>query len=260
MDNLEKDLFNLPKAKLSHKADFKIKFKIYRFLFLSRLAKLKQSLFHPHSLLARISYVSLLILVVLGSTAVYAASNDHITTGDTFYPLKKTIENVEQQLSLTKKSQVDTLNKLSERRLKEAVNLVQDDLKNKADQDSEVISNNIQDTINAAVDNVDSAVKTSQKIENKDKAKEVKEKIKKQNEEMIKYLEHIEDINKDEDQKVSAKVDEAKEKIRQLSEELEKEDRHEIRDNDKKRSERSKQKNEEKRSERTDKDNEDDRD
>ncbi len=259
MDNLEKDLFNLPKAKLSRQADFKIKFKIYRFLFLSRLQKSKQALFHPHSLLARISYVSLLILVVLGSTAVYAASNDHITTGDTFYPLKKTIENVEQQLSFTKKSQVDTLNKLSERRLKEAINLAQDNIENKVNQDSAVISNNIQETINAAVDNVDSAVKTSKKIENKDKAKEAKQKIKQQNEEMIKYLEHIEEITKDEDQKVSAKVDEAKEKIRQYNEELEREVKQEMRDNGKKRNERSKQKVEERRSGRSD-NNEGDRD
>jgi hypothetical protein len=224
MENLEQQLSQLPKAKLSKKADFKIKFKIYTFILSKNLQKLLQAFLHPHSLVAKVSLMALAIFVLLGGTAVYAVNNNNITPGSALYPLKKSVENVEQQLSLTKKSKVDTLNKLSERRVKEAMNLVEGHLDNTSSTENAIVSNNIKDTINEVVDNVDSAIQASQKIDNKQTAQKVKATIKKQNDEMIKYLDDIENITKDANKEVSEKVSEAKNKIREYNTELQKEE------------------------------------
>src|SRR3989339_559240 len=98
MENLEKNLSNLPKPKLSWQADFKIRFKIYSFIFVKNLKKPFALLLIKNTLVARVALTALVVIIVLGSTAVYAASNDQLTLGDTFYPLKKVIENVEKQL------------------------------------------------------------------------------------------------------------------------------------------------------------------
>lgn len=214
MDNLEHQLSNLPKSKLSKTADFKIKFKIYRSLYLAKTRGFVQKLFHPHSLLAKVSYASLAVLVFLGSTAVYAVNNDHITPGNTLYPLKKTIESIEQQLAVTKPAQVDTLNKLSERRLKEAINLAQEDsdLSDQAKQAEASV--NIQQSLDEALDNLDEAMTTTQKINDNKSAQKVKENMKKQNEDMIKYLDDLEDIAEQKnDQIISDKVEQARQTI-----------------------------------------------
>ncbi|MFA6253036.1 MAG: DUF5667 domain-containing protein [Patescibacteria group bacterium] len=225
MEDLEKQLSRLPKSELSKTADFKIKFKIRLFIFTKNLQKFGQTFFHPHSLMTKVSLVALLVFVVLGSTVVYAVNNDNITPGHSFYPLKKTIENVEQQLSLTKTSQVDTLGKFSERRLKEALNLSQEDSKGHTTDENAVVSNNIKQTISEAVDNVDSAIKTSQKIVNTKNAKKAKESIKKKNKDIMQYLDNIGNIaQENQDEEVMDKIREAKKAIDKYNEQLDEDD------------------------------------
>ena len=225
MEDLEQQLSKLPKARLSKRADFKIKFKIRGLVLLKNLQKFVKIFFHPHSLVAKVSLTALAIFVVLGGTAVYAVNNDQVTPGSVLYPLKKTIENVEQQLSLTKNAKVDTLNKLSERRLKEALNLAgQDDAKKDSDQVEEV-NNNIEQSIDEAVNNFDSAIETSQKIEDAEDSQKAREVLKKKQESMVKYLDNISDIAKNKkDEKMVKKINEAKEAISKYDQMLERDD------------------------------------
>jgi len=215
MENLEKNLSNLPKPKLSWQADFKIRFKIYSFIFVKNLKKPFALLLIKNTLVARVALTALVVIIVLGSTAVYAASNDQLTLGDTFYPLKKVIENVEKQLTISETAKVDTLGKFSERRLKEALNLAQEELENdEADEDTMVSDNNIEQSIDEALDNVDSAMKTRQKMENINSAEKAKDSIKKKNESIIQYLEDIGDIaEKNQDEEMFDKVNKAREAI-----------------------------------------------
>lgn len=214
MEDLEKNLSSLPKYKLSKKADFKIKSKIYAFVFSKNLQKFAQAFFHPHSLVAKVSLVALMIFVVLSGTAVYAVSNDHITPGSTLYPLKKTIENVEQKLSFTETAKVETLNKLSERRLKEALNMAEEEDDRQSDDQKEEFKYNIEQSIEEAVNNFDSAIETSKKIENTVNSKTSKENLKNRQESMVKYLDSINDIAKNKkDESMIKKIDEAKRAI-----------------------------------------------
>lgn len=225
MEDLEKQLSKLPQAKLGERADFKIKFKIYSLVLSKNLQKFAKIFFHPHSLIAKVSLTVLAIFVVLGATAVYAANNDQITPGSILYPLKKTVENVEQQLSLTKSAKVENFNKLSERRLKEALNLAwQDDTQKDSDQTAEV-NNNIEQSIAEAVNNFDSAIETSQKIEDTNDSQKVRESLKQKQESMVKYLDNISDIAKNKkDEKMVKKINEAKEAIGKYDQMLEQDD------------------------------------
>ena len=223
MDNLEKYLSNLPKPKLSRRADLKIRFKIYHFGVLKNLQKFWQIIFRPHSLLFKVSYTTLIIVVILGSSAVYAANNDNITPGHSLYPLKKTIENVEQSLSFTKQAQVNTLNKLSERRLKEAINLASEDME--LDDNGQEASGNIKQNLDELVENLSEAVTITQEIDDQHEAERVKENIKKKNENVIKYLDNLEDIARQKrDHEISDKVDEAKEAIKKYQKMLDDDD------------------------------------
>lgn len=216
MENLEQQLSQLPKAEMSKKADWKIRLKIYHFLLLKNLKIFSRAFLHPRSLLAKLLLSALVVLIFLGSTAVYAVNNDHITPGHTFYPLKKTIENVEQQLSLTEKAKVETLNKLSERRLKEALNMAEQETDEQSDDQKEDFKNNIEQSIDEAVNNFDSAIETSKKIENINNSKKTRETLKNKQESMVKYLDSINDIAKDKkDESMIKKIDEAKKVIKE---------------------------------------------
>lgn len=221
MDNLEKNLSNLPKPRLSKKADFKIKFKIYTFILRSKLQKLGYIFFRPYSMLAKVSYATLLVVIVLGSTAVYAANNDNITPGHSFYPLKKTIENVEENLSFTKNAQVDTLNKMSERRLKEALNMAQENIEVEDTSSQGENNSNIKQSLDEVVGNLEEAIATSKEISNTKSAKKAKEAIKKKNKDIIQYLDNIGDMaKKNQDEGVINKINEAKEAINKYNDDL----------------------------------------
>lgn len=220
MDNLEKNLSNLPKPKLRPAADLKIRLRIYRFMIWKGMRNSMSALLHPHSLMLRVSYTTLAIVIFLGGSAVYAANNDNITPGHSLYPLKKTIETVEQNLSLTKNAQVNTLNKLSERRLKEAINLANEDVE--SDDNSDKAQGDIKQNLDELVENLNEAVIISQEIDDQAKAQRVKESIKEKNENVIKYLEDLGDIARQKrDHEISDKVDEAKQAIEKYQKMLE---------------------------------------
>lgn len=214
MDNLEKNLFNLPKPKLSRKADWQIKLKIYKFLLLKTLKAVAHKFWHPHSLLAKLSLSALALFVLLGSTAVYAVNNDRIAPGHTFYPLKKTIESVEQQLALTESAKLETLNKISERRLKEALVIAEDDpVSDNSLQQS--VTASIEKNIDEALNNFDSAVLTAQKIVSTEKSQKSREDLKDRQETMVKYLDSIGTMVKNQNnEEILKKIDEAKKDIK----------------------------------------------
>ncbi|MFA5126814.1 MAG: DUF5667 domain-containing protein [Patescibacteria group bacterium] len=232
MDNLEKNLLNLPKPNLGRNTDLKIRSKIRWFVFFKNL-RVALDLPIPKTPILRPIFLSLLIVaVIFGSTAAYAYANDSVTIGSALYPLKKAVENVQQNLSLTKNSKVDTLNNFSERRLKEAVNLVEENQQNDRIDQQAVASNNIQATIDEAVNNIDSAVKTSQEIVDVKAAQRAKDKIKKKNEAIVQYLDNIEkiaDINQNKE--VINKVNEAKRAIDKYNAVLDKGNKHKKSDN-----------------------------
>lgn len=228
MENLEQQLSQLPKAKMSKKADWKIKLKIYNFLLVKNLKKSAQVFLHPHSLWARLALSVLVMFVFLGATAVYAVNNDHIAPGHTFYPLKKTIENIEQQMALTKKAKVETLNKISERRLKEALTIAEHDEQEIDNDVSQKSNNNIEKNIEEALDYFDSAVVTVQKIENIENSKKSREELKDKQEAMVKYLDNISQVIKNKNnEEILKKIDEAKKTIREYDEVLDDEQNEE---------------------------------
>lgn len=228
MENLEQQLSQLPKAEISKKADWKIKLKIYNFLLVKNLKKSTQIFLHPHSLWARLALSVLVMFVFLGVTAVYAVNNDHITLGHTFYPLKKTIENIEQQMALTKKAKVETLNKISERRLKEALTIAEHDEQEIDNDVSQKSNNNIEKNIEEALDYFDSAVVTVQKIENIENSKKSREELKDKQEAMVKYLDNISQVIKNKNnEEILKKIDEAKKTIKEYDEVLDDEQNEE---------------------------------
>lgn len=228
MENLEQQLSQLPKAKMSKKSDWKIKLKIYNFLLVKNLKKSAQVFLHPHSLWARLALSVLVMFVFLGATAVYAVNNDHIAPGHTFYPLKKTIENIEQQMALTKKAKVETLNKISERRLKEALTIAEHDEQEIDNDVSQKSNNNIEKNIEEALDHFDSAVVTVQKIENIENSKKSREELKDKQEVMVKYLDNISQVIKNKNnEEILKKIDEAKKTIKEYDEVLDDEQNEE---------------------------------
>lgn len=214
MDNLEKQLLDLPKPKLSKKADFRIKSKIYFFVFYRNTKRFFQVSDNVRHFFVRMALSVLVIIFVLTSTSLYAYADDSITLGDTLYPLKKVVENLEQKITVDKNSKVDTLGKISEKRAKEALNLVQEnkEVQNGGEDDS---NHNIKQTINEVVNNIDSAMKTSDQIDDDEKAQKARQGIKQKNDDIIKYLDDISDIaetNKNDDvvdeiNKVRIKID-----------------------------------------------------
>lgn len=225
MDNLENNLLNLPKPKpkLRLKADLKIRWKIRMFIFAKKFGNLASLFLIKNSLLRKTAIASLIIFVILGGTSVYAAANDNITLGDALYPLKKTVESVQQNFSLTKSSKVDTLSNFSEKRLKEALNLAEENNHDPKVDDQILASDNIKETINEAVSNIDSAVKASQEIDNAKSAQRAKDLIKRKNEAIIEYLDNIGNIvENDSNKEVFDKVNEAKDAINKYNKILDK--------------------------------------
>lgn len=226
MDNLEKNLSNLPKPGLSRSADLKIRWRIHMFIFGKNLSKIMSLLQFRQQIFTKVALTILVMVFILGMTSAYAYANDDITLGNTLYPLKKAVENVQQNLSLSKDSRVDALNSFSEKRMKEALNLVEDKGQKEKKTDPELVNNNIKETIDEAVKNIDSAVKTSQQIKDIEKAQTVKDKIKKQNDSLMQYLEVLGDKAKTgQDKEVLDKVEETKEIINKYNEKLDKDNR-----------------------------------
>lgn len=118
-NNIEKKLSGLPRAKLSKKADRKIRFRLY-------LLMLKNKLFNFPALnkagfwLKPATSLALLILFLFLGSGAYAYSSDKVTRGHFFYPFKRGLERVELDFSLSQLAKVRTYSKFAQRRVAEA--------------------------------------------------------------------------------------------------------------------------------------------
>jgi hypothetical protein len=122
MDMLEKILNNLPKNKLSRRADLRIKFQLYRLLAFAYLKRLF-SFNHELSLLNKGLVAAMVLVVIFGATSIFAYASDSVVPGNIIYPLKKAVEKLEQNIAPSKTAKIAAYEKQSVRRLEEAVNL-----------------------------------------------------------------------------------------------------------------------------------------
>ena len=114
MDNLEKKLNNLPRARLRRRADLKIRFRLYAAILKKRLAPEKMRFSWNFRALA--GSVLLLILIVVPG---YAYAGTNVVPGDFLYPLKMKLEEIELSLA-RKKNKAEIYAELSAKRLAEA--------------------------------------------------------------------------------------------------------------------------------------------
>jgi len=119
MDQLEELLSQLPQAKLGRSAD-------WRLLLSLRLKMLQKKLAAGLSgaRMKRFSMAgvyALVLVLVFGSTSIFAYASESILPGDQLYPLKLAVEEVEKQIAITPKAKIKVRQKISERRMKEAV-------------------------------------------------------------------------------------------------------------------------------------------
>ena len=67
----------------------------------------------------KIQFTSIIALVLLSSTTIYAYSRDDVTNGNILYPLKRSVENIEGLFATTPQAQTDYYNKMAKRRMDE---------------------------------------------------------------------------------------------------------------------------------------------
>lgn len=115
MKDIEKNLNNLPKGRLSLTADLRIRYRMWR---------VGREMNAPMTSMAfsyRAVALSLLLVILAGSaTGTYAYSSPEVVRGNILYPVKRGIEKVEARLVKTPQAEVVFHNKLAERRLAEA--------------------------------------------------------------------------------------------------------------------------------------------
>lgn len=117
MDNMESKLNNLPRKKLSRKADLAIKLKLYCLIWRKLISNFEWD-FSFASL--RPALATFLILIAVVIIPGYAYANDNITRGNFLYPVKRGLENIEINLPMPENQKVAIYEKLAERRLNEA--------------------------------------------------------------------------------------------------------------------------------------------
>lgn len=119
MDNLEKQLSRLPKARLGIKADASLRFKLHTAIWQDTLADFRVWL----SPSPRFSAAVLILIFLITSMAVpvYAYESSLVTSEHFLFPVKRAVEKIELGLSISPKSKAETLVKISNHRLDEAV-------------------------------------------------------------------------------------------------------------------------------------------
>lgn len=120
MNNFEKQLNNLPKARLSRRADFSIRYKLMLAGLKQNFSGLNFNFFATASLRPVIATVVILVLVFSGTASVYAYNSDQVTRASILYPVKRGLEQIESRFATTPAAQVQFHNKLAGRRIAEA--------------------------------------------------------------------------------------------------------------------------------------------
>lgn len=214
MENFEKYLSSLPKAKLSPKADRKIKFKLYRMIFISKVESFFDYNWKPILMNKRLAVV-FSVLTIFFATSIYAYASGNVLPGNRLYPLKLAIEKIEQKVAVSDSAKIATNEKISARRLEEAVSL------SKKNQTANIVATNktnenIKININAELSSHKAVVNSILKLSNdNDKGskstEEIINKAKINDQKEVEYLNKIEEnarLNKNEE--VLQKVNEAK--------------------------------------------------
>jgi len=205
MEKLDRILAALPKHKLSRQADFKIKIQLYRLIF---LGKLEKTPVFAHKGLA----FAMLLIMMFGTTAIYAYASGNVLPGTQLYPIKLAIETIEQKISVNLPTKISTYEKFSARRLQEAVTLSQKNLATSTDQTA--INQNIQKNINSEISNHQAVVNSINNINDSAKATEAISQAKKNDQAELNSLNKIADYAKTtNNQEVLQTVNEAKNRI-----------------------------------------------
>lgn len=181
MDNLEKQLNNLPKAKLSFFSDIKIRFKLYRLI-----AK-KESAYFNGSFTSKafrpVPIVLLLLLIVFSLVPAYAYASPEVTRQHVLYPIKQAVEKIEIKLASSPDEKAEVYSKIATHRLEEAEYL---STKEEA-YDDEVLRETIEEAIEYSV-NAEQEIDADE-INNQEN--NIVEKINKTKEKQVKNLEKV---------------------------------------------------------------------
>ncbi len=121
--DLEKQLNNLPKMRLSLGADIKIRFRFFIVLGRKRLSGMT-NLFQLKSFSLRLA-MSMIIGLIVIFLPIYAYASSQVLPNNFLYPLRISLEQLELKLAGQGERQVKTLIKLADRRLIEAQALSQ---------------------------------------------------------------------------------------------------------------------------------------
>ena len=214
MNNLEKKLSGMPKPKLSFKADLKIKSKLYYFIISKKLNEDLNLNLPSYNLIQYSLAVALIIIVIFGGTSIYAYTNSNITPGQKLYQLKRAVENVEKDLAITHAMKVAVYEKLSNRRLEEAVNLSKNNSNSLPPEKQAEKTVNINKSIDDAMENFNHVIDTAKSVNNTTTVENITNNLKKDESSKIDYLSKIEqNANFQKEADVISKVKKAKDTI-----------------------------------------------
>jgi len=120
MNNFEKQLNNLPRARLSRRADLLIRYKLMCAGLKQYFSGVSFNFFAMAGLRPVLAAVVILVLVFSGATSAYAYNSSQITRASALYPVKRGLEKIESRFATTPAAQVKFHNKLAGRRIAEA--------------------------------------------------------------------------------------------------------------------------------------------
>jgi hypothetical protein len=256
MDNLERQLSNLPKNKLRLGTDLKIRLTLYKMIIQKNIVHFFDASSFKGFIFQKAWLIGLLVISMISSVSFYAYGSEQVTAGNALYPIKQTIETTKNILTASTVNKAKNYNELSTRRLEEALSLSNKE-SNSSPEKHEGSNHNehIMETIDKAIKNFDQSVISVEKIENEDEKKNIVNNLRTKNDDNIKVLEEIEkNVNIKEHEDIVEKISEAKEKIKKYNhysededEDDNKEDREDKKNEDNKQDNKDKQEDKQKR-------------
>jgi hypothetical protein len=169
MDNLERQLKNLPRKRLSLRADMRIKSKLY----ILTWKKYYSGFALPNLSKLRLVPITASILLVILATSIpaYAYSSPSVTKGTPLYPIKRVIENAQIAISSGPANKAKTYAIITQRRLDEARYI---SLKNANSNIQASDENKIAETIDEALKFDNQAFSESEKLEDNQASYDIK--------------------------------------------------------------------------------------
>lgn len=180
MNNLEKQLNKLPRARLGKVADLKIRLRLYYFIISEKLALMKKAF-----VIRRTSFSYAVVAIIILSLVVvvpgYAYASPDVIPGHVLYPVKRGLENIELNLPSAPENKAETYVKMADRRLAEAKAISETE-------EDEIKPSVLAQTINEAVEMNYKAKEEIALVKESKKAKEVKSKVSEAQEEQVETL------------------------------------------------------------------------